>query len=76
MFAAEPANPDDPGVTITSQGGVTATFYSSTLSQGATQQDGSTAGVFYLYPKSPGCYALQADGTGFEDTVVFVATQT
>lgn len=74
MFGAPPVDLRDKGATITSGGGVTQTFYTAALSPGAIQQDGSTADVFYLYPKTPGCYVLQADGDGFEDVVIFVAT--
>jgi hypothetical protein len=73
-FDGEPANLSEAGETLSSAGGVTRTFYRSVLSPGATQPDGSTADVFYLYPSSPGCYALQADGNNFEAIVVFIAT--
>ncbi len=73
MFSAPPADRHDVGETLTSAGGVTATFYAASLSPGAFQPDGSTSDVFYLYPKTGGCYALQADGDGFEEVVIFKA---
>ena len=68
------ADPHEPGETVTSNGGVTRTFFAAVLLPGALQADGSTGDVFYLYPTTPGCYALQADGDGFENIVVLVAT--
>ncbi len=73
-FSALPANRGDIGETLTSAGGVTATFYAAAVSPGAAQPDGTTTDVFYLYPKTPGCYALQADATSFEAVVVLVAS--
>jgi hypothetical protein len=66
-FDGVAADPAAKGETLTSPGGVAATFYDAVLSPGAGGD------VFYLYPTVPGCYALQADGDGFEDIVVFIA---
>lgn len=66
-FNGPAADQREPGETQTSQGGVTRTFYAAVLMPGA-------ADAFYLYPSSPGCYGLQANGDGFEDVVVFHAT--
>ena len=30
--------------------------------------------VFYTYPTSPGCYAIQADSDSFSEVIVFKAT--
>jgi hypothetical protein len=73
-FDGQPADRTEQGETVTSKGGVTRTFYAAILSPAAAQQDGSASDVFYLYPATPGCYAVQADGAGFEDVVVFIAT--
>ena len=75
-FAAPPADLRDTGEVITQPGGETRAFYTAVLSPGAIQGDGLTADVFYLYPAIAGCYALQADGNGFEEVVVFPATLT
>lgn len=72
-FDGPAADQREPGETLSSHGGVARTFYAAVLLPGAIQQNGSTADVFYLYPSSPGCYGLQADGDGFEDVVVFLA---
>lgn len=74
MFAAPPADLRDTGEVMTQPGGETRAFYTAVLDPGAIQGNGSTAGVFYLYPATAGCYALQADGNGFEEIVVFPAT--
>lgn len=74
-FDGQSANLSEVGETLSSGGGVTRTFYRSVLSPGATQGDGSTGDVFYVYPSIPGCYALQADGNNFEAIVVFIATR-
>lgn len=73
-FDGPPADGTAAGETLTAQGGLRRTFYEAVMSPAAIQQDGSRGDVFYLYPSSPGCYALQADGDGFSAVVVFVAT--
>lgn len=74
MFADTPADLRDEGEVVTQPGGETRAFYTAVLDPGAIQEDGSMAGVFDLYPTTAGCYALQADGNGFEEVVVFPAT--
>ncbi len=73
MFAAPPGDLRDIGEVVSEPGGETRAFYAAVLSPGAIQLDGSTGDAFYLYPRSTGCYALQADGNGFEEIVVFPA---
>jgi hypothetical protein len=75
-FAAPPADLRDTGEVITQPGGETRAFYTAVLSPGGIQGTGPTADVFYLYPATAGCYALQADGNGFDEVVVFPATLT
>jgi hypothetical protein len=54
------------GVTLSSGGGVSATFYERMIDPG--QGD-----AFYVYPATAGCYALQVDGASFEDVIVITA---
>ena len=56
----------DPGVTLSSGGGITATFYEDVIDPG-------TEGAFYVYPATAGCYALQVDGASFDDVIVITA---
>jgi len=73
-FDGPAADPHELGETVTSDGGVMRTFYAAVISPGNVEVQGRTGDVFYLYPSRPGCYALQADGDGFENIVVLVAT--
>jgi hypothetical protein len=66
-FSGGPADPSDHGVTHSSDGGVTATFYQRMLVEGI-------ADAFYVYPATTGCYALQVDGSSFEEVIVVMAT--
>jgi hypothetical protein len=61
-----PADYSEKGVTLSSGGGVTDTFYERVIDPG-------TEGVFYVYPATTGCYALQVDGGSFEDVIVISA---
>ena len=65
-FSGSPADPSDRGLTLSSAGGVSATFYERMLGEG----DGEG---FYVYPATAGCYALQVDGASFEDVIVIPA---
>src|ERR1700694_4265281 len=65
-FSGSPADHTEKGVTLSSTGGVTATFYERMLAQG----DGE---AFYLYPATAGCYGLQVDGSTFGDVIVITA---
>ena len=64
--SGNPADHADTGVTLSSGGGVSATFYERVT-------DAGTGGVFYIYPATTGCYALQVDGGSFEDVIVISA---
>jgi hypothetical protein len=66
-FSGIPPDHSDVGETLSSGGGVTATFYERMIEPGP--QD-----VFYLYPATSGCYALQVDGPSFEDVIVIIAS--
>lgn len=65
-FSGSPADPSDIGVTLSSGGGVSATFYEHVIDPGS--QD-----TFSVYPATTGCYALQVDGPSFEDVIVISA---
>jgi hypothetical protein len=67
QFSGSPADPWDKGLTLSSNGGVSATFYQRVIDQGVGD-------AFYLYPATTGCYALQVDGPSFEDVIVIRAT--
>lgn len=75
-FAAPPADLRDVGTVFTQPGGETRAFYKAVLPSGAIQGTDPTLDVFYLYPATAGCSALQADGNGFDEVVVFPATLT
>ena len=66
-FSGSPVDRSERGVTLSSGGGVTATFYERMLGQG-------DADTLYLYPATAGCYALQVDGPSFEDVIVITAS--
>jgi hypothetical protein len=66
-FSGSPADRSDNGLSLSSNGGVSATFYQRVISQGA-------ADAFYVYPATTGCYALQVDGPSFEEVIVISAT--
>ncbi len=66
-FSGSPADPYENGETRSSSGGVTSTFYEKILAQG-------TSDAFYVYPSTPGCYAVQVDGPRFEDVIVIQAS--
>ena len=65
-FSGIPPDHSDVGETLSSAGGVTATFYERMIEPGPQ-------GVFYLYPAAAGCYALQVDGPSFEEVIVITA---
>ena len=65
-FSGSPAEHSDPGVTLSSGGGITATFYEHVIDPGSE-------GAFYVYPATAGCYALQVDGASFDDVIVITA---
>ena len=65
-FSGSPADPAEMSVTLSSGGGVSATFYERVIDSGA-------ADAFYVYPATMGCYALQVDGPSFEDVIVITA---
>jgi hypothetical protein len=66
-FSGSPAEQSQMGVTLTSSGGgVSATFYERVIALGRGD-------AFYVYPATTGCYALQVDGTSFEDVIVITA---
>jgi hypothetical protein len=73
LFADQPADLRDVGDVVTQPGGETRAFYTAVLDPGAVQGNGSIAGTFYLYPATAGCYAVQADGNGFEEIVILPA---
>jgi hypothetical protein len=66
-FSGSPADSSDHGMTQSSNGGVTATFYQRVIVDGV-------ADAFYVYPATTGCYALQVDGPSFEQVIVVSAT--
>jgi hypothetical protein len=65
-FSGTPADPSEVGVSLTSGGGVTGTFYERVIDRG-------TQDAFYVYPATKGCYAIQVDGPSFEDIIVINA---
>jgi hypothetical protein len=65
-FSGSPADPLDVGITLSSGGGVSATFYERVI-------DRSAGDAFLVYPATTGCYALQVDGASFEDVIVITA---
>jgi hypothetical protein len=65
-FSGSPASPSEVGVTKSSEGGVSATFYERVIAGGAED-------AFYVYPATSGCYAIQVDGPSFEDVIVITA---
>jgi hypothetical protein len=66
MFSGNRANPSERGLTLSSDGGVSATFYENVVDRG-------TNDAFYVYPATAGCYAMQVDGPSFEDVIVITA---
>ena len=66
-FSGSPADASERGLGLSSNGGVSATFYQRVISQGV-------ADAFYLYPETTGCYALQVDGPSFEEIIVISST--
>jgi hypothetical protein len=65
-FSGNPADHADTGITLSSGGGVSATFYERVIDLGIED-------ALYVYPSTSGCYALQVDGTSFEDVIVISA---
>jgi hypothetical protein len=65
-FSGSPADSSDAGVTLSSGGGVSATFYDRVIDRG-------TGDALYVYPATRGCYAIQVDGPSFEDVIVITA---
>lgn len=72
-FDGSPAAGNDPGETVSAPAGVTSTFHSAILVPGGNAQSGSAADALYIFPSSPGCYVMQADGADFEGSVVILA---
>lgn len=74
-FDGHSADPRQPAETVTSPGGISATFHTAVLSAAPINEGGTggAADVLYFYPSTPGCYAVQADGADFDNAVVFVA---
>ncbi len=66
MFSGNPADPSEKGVSLSSGGGVSATFYENVVARG-------TDDAFFVYPATAGCYALQVDSPSFEDVIVITA---
>ena len=66
MFSGNPADPSVKGVSLSSGGGVSASFYENVVERG-------TNDAFYVYPATAGCYAMQVDGPSFEDVIVITA---
>lgn len=66
MFSGNPADPLVKGVSLSSGGGVGASFYENVVERG-------TNDAFYVYPATAGCYAMQVDGPSFEDVIVITA---
>lgn len=66
MFSGNPADPSERGVNLSSDGGVSASFYENVIDRG-------TSDAFYVYPATAGCYAMQVDGPSFEDVIVITA---
>jgi hypothetical protein len=67
QFSGNPASASEKGAILSSNGGVSATFYQRVIDQGAGD-------AFYVYPETQGCYALQVDGPSFEDVIVIRAS--
>jgi len=65
-FSGSPADHSEMGVTLSSGGGVSSTFYERVIDPGRDD-------AFYVYPETTGCYALQVDGPSFEDVIVIAA---
>ncbi len=65
-FTGSPADPSEIGVTLSSGGGVSATFYERVIDPGSED-------AFSVYPATTGCYAIQVDGPSFEDVIVIAA---
>ena len=66
QFSGDRASQPDPGVLLTSDGGVSDYFY-----DGAFQPAGG--GALYVFPSTTGCYAIQVDAPAFEDVIVLAA---
>lgn len=67
-FSGSPADFLEKGETVTSPGAAAWTFYEKVLDPGPED-------ALYVYPSTPGCYAIQVDGPTFEDTIVIIATR-
>jgi len=65
-FSGNPADKSEIGVTLSSGGGVSASFYERVIDSGPDD-------AFYVYPATRGCYALQVDGASFQDVIVISA---
>lgn len=63
QFSGDPATASDPGVLLSSQGGVSAVFYDRAF-------EPAGGGALYVYPSTRGCYAIQVDGASFDDVIV------
>ena len=47
-------------------GHLSTSFYRAVISRG-------TGDAFYIWPSTPGCYAMQVDGPTFEDVIILTA---
>jgi hypothetical protein len=65
-FSGNPADKSEIGVTLSSGGGVSASFYERVIDSGPDD-------AFFVYPATRGCYALQVDGASFQDVIVISA---
>jgi hypothetical protein len=65
-FSGSRADRSEMGVTLSSGGGVSVTFYERVIDPGPEN-------AFFVYPATAGCYALQVDGPSFEDVIVLAA---
>jgi hypothetical protein len=65
-FSGNPADKSEIGVTLSSGGGLSASFYEHVIDSGPDD-------AFYVYPATRGCYALQVDGASFQDVIVISA---
>jgi len=65
-FSGSRADPSDASVSLSSDGGVSATFHERVIDPGPEN-------AFYVYPATAGCYAIQVDGPSFEDVIVISA---
>jgi hypothetical protein len=65
-FSGSRADRSEKGVSLSSGGGVSVTFYERVI-------DAGTEDALFVYPATAGCYALQVDGPSFQDVIVLAA---